>query len=330
MKKLFAIVILFAAAYQSGIAQTTTVTGFVRDKFHQPVHYAFIIDKHTQNATYTDSLGTFRLAVDPASQLAINCEGYLDTSVVISGHNSFDLVLKAAPAAQAGTGNSVKKSDDEKILEKAFRTDNIEMEGVKAGLNDVVVFGNLKETVGSRFFFNKWEKGHLITVKGQILQSPSMEFNYEKMKGYLFINIDHNMVRVANKDVIKSFVIVGAHDEQLTFERMTGISADLFCQVICTGNKYKIYKLVTTKYIPAGITTNGITSTGNGYAEFVDEDTYFIQNLVTTMFQPLYLRKKSFKEVFAPEGDKLNSFIASHGSKFDEKYVINLCNAMNL
>jgi hypothetical protein len=327
MKKLSLLLLVFAAAYQISSAQTITATGTVKNEQGNPVHYAFVQDRQLHNATYTDSLGTFSLIVNPSSQIVISGNGYSDVTLDVAGHTSFSVVLKTDPAAANGGGNS--KNSDVGILQEAFKTNTATDMGPSIGINGNPVFNNVKETVGSRFLFTQWVHGYLVKANGEILQNPTLQFNYDKMKGDLFLTENLNSAMVADKNVIKSFTLFSPQDQPVTFERMTGISADLYSEVISSGSKYKIYKLITTKFIPSDYKTDGLASTGNKYDEYADDDTYYVLNLTTNNFQPLALKKKAIKEAFAAEGDKLNNFIASHGNKIDDDYLKALGDAMN-
>jgi len=130
--------------------------------------------------------------------------------------------------------------------------------------------------------------------------------------------------------VVKGFVLISPHDQPVAFERMTGISNDLYSIVLSSGSKYKIYKLIKTKYIPSDYKTDGVMSTGNKYDEYDDDYTYYVMNMKTLAFQPLQLKKKAIKDAFSTEGDKLNSFMNDHSSdKIDDDYLEALGNAMN-
>lgn len=49
-------------------------------------------------------------------------------------------------------------------------------------------------------------------------------------------------------------------------------------------------------------------SSGNPYDEYVDEDSYFVLNVQSAQLQKFSLKKKSIKEAFASEAEKLNKF----------------------
>jgi len=308
------------------LAQTITLSGTVADGNGVPLRYAFILDKQTKNATYTDSLGGFNLTVNPASQILISCKGYKKDSVNVEGKNRFDIILKADPAYNRNAANT---DNDVSKLQQAFKTRNAEFTGPQLAMGGGTAFTNIKETVGSRFLFDRWVHGYTIKVNGQLLQDPETLYNYDKIRGNLFITPDLKSVLVADKNKVQYFVLFSPQGQKFTFERMMGISDSLYSQVISDGPRYKIYKLITMKFIPSHYETDGVVSTGNLYDEYADVNTFFIMNVTTTAFQPLKLTKKGLMEAFTDDHDKIAPYIATHKGEIDEAYLKKLGDAMN-
>jgi len=139
----------------------------------------------------------------------------------------------------------------------------------------------------------------------------------------------HSAIQVYN-ELIKTFTLVDNLNQQYTFTIVPEIDKTHFVEIIATGNNYKIFKAIKTKFVAADYSTNGIASTGNAYDSFQDEFTYYIMNVKTNMLQKLPLKKKAIKEVFAQEPDKLNKFMGDNsGSSIDESYLANLGDYMN-
>jgi len=316
MKNLILLFLLFAG-YQS-MAQT--VSGTVSNDKGQPVRYAFVQDDQTKDAAYSDSTGAFSLKATPTSKLAINCKGYSDAAVDVGGNSTIQITLTTNPnASKASAGTAI---DDAFKTSSGYDVPNTALAFGATGTNTI-------DVVGSRFLFNKWVPGYIIKANGSTAQDPQFLFNYDKIKGDLFYN-QNGTVTVADKNVVKGFVLISLQDQPVTFERMTGISNDLYSIVLSAGPRYKIYKLIKTKYVPSDYKTDGLMSTGNKYDEYDDAYTYYVMNMKTLAFQPLDLKKKAIKTAFAAEGDKLNSFMNDHSSdKIDDDYLKALGNAMN-
>jgi len=325
MKKLILSALLFIAFYSIASAQSITISGTVKSDQGYPVHSAFI--KSDNNATYSDSTGHFTLIANPSSKITINCNGYNDTQADATA--SLQVVLKTNTAAVINKTPPAKS--DAGLLLAAFNNqhpgDDINRGKTIGGL---AVFTSTKQTAGHRFLFTQWVHGYMVKTNGDIIQTPSMLFNYDKIKGDLYITEDLNNVNIADRNTIKSFVLFDAHDQPYRFERVLGISNDMYSQLISSGNKYKIYKLIATKFVPSNYQSNGISSTGNTYDEFVDNNVYYLFNLKNNSFQQIALKKKALKEAFVDESAKFNAFASDHADdKIDESYLIGLGNAMN-
>jgi hypothetical protein len=169
----------------------------------------------------------------------------------------------------------------------------------------------------------------MVKANGEIVQTPTMLFNYDKIKGDLYITQDMNNVNLADKNTIKAFMLYN-HDTPYYFERVLGINNDMYSQLISSGSKYKIYKFTTTKFVASNYQSNGITSTGNAYDEFTDDNVYYIFNLKSGSYDQVALKKKALKEAFADNAAKFNSYATDHADdKIDEDYLIGLGDAMN-
>jgi len=325
MKKSAIILFLLAFACQNLLAQTIAATGTVSNQDGLPVRYAFVYDKQSKSATYTDSLGEFKLPVNQGAQLTVTCMGYMESTVSVTDKGATNVILKKDLKAAAQSGSNA----DEKVVEDAFKSvhDNLGNPGFTPFSQ--ATFTTVKETRGSQFLFSQWVHGYIVDAKGNVVQAPSLLLNYNKMTGDLFMTEDRNSVITADKNHTRSFVLFGPQDQRYTFEMMPGISTDHFCQVLSAGSKYKIYKLITTKFNPSDYHTDGVVSTGNLYDEYTDKSSYYVSNLTTTVFQPLNLSKKSIRLVFAAEGPKVDSFLSAHRISEDDDWVASLGDAMN-
>ncbi|HAL81934.1 MAG TPA: hypothetical protein DCO83_06625, partial [Mucilaginibacter sp.] len=95
------------------------------------------------------------------------------------------------------------------------------------------------------------------------------------------------------------------------------------------GKKYKIYKLVKTDFVKSNYSTNGITSQGNNYDEYVNSGDYYVLNIGSNQLQKFALRKKVIKLAFAAEADKINKFLTDNSADIDDAYLSKLGDYMN-
>jgi hypothetical protein len=100
-------------------------------------------------------------------------------------------------------------------------------------------------------------------------------------------------------------------------------------QILSDGSKYKIYKSIKTKFVPANYSTNGLSSTGNEYDEYSDSYTYYLLSIKSKNIQKFTLKKKVLKEIFFDDETKLDSFLNGNNSTVDDDYLKKLGNYMN-
>src|ERR1700753_2784538 len=99
---------LFAqTTYNATTPETVFVTGTVKDASGNFLRFAFVRDRNSKAAAYTDSIGSFVLKTSPSSALMINCNGFKDTVVQVGIKTSFAIVLR--PDANA-SGSNVAQS----------------------------------------------------------------------------------------------------------------------------------------------------------------------------------------------------------------------------
>jgi hypothetical protein len=353
--------LLLASAVKLSIAQTINITGTVQTKQGDPIHFAFVQDKQFKNAAYTDSLGNFSLAVNANSRLFVNCEGFRDTLIDIKNQTSFSIILQvknipmgdqgvAAPVNQNSNINMATFRDELQLNEPGVSGST--MSGgvvpgkpgtpgtsvtVGAPMVDAAqgaifpVFHHKDDTQGSRYLFPSWVHGYVVNNKDSIVQNPIFLFDYDKIGGNLLLTKDKHAAIEIYRDLIKSFTLVDALNQQYTFTMVPDIDKTHFVQVIASGSNYKIYKLTKTKFVASNYSSDGLASTGNNYDEYQDEGTYYVLDAKTNQLQKLpSLRKKTIKEVFAKEPDKLSKFMADNSdSSIDDSYLANLGDYMN-
>ena len=155
-------------------------------------------------------------------------------------------------------------------------------------------------------------------------------FNYEKVAGLLLLTVDKKNVMEMVGDQVKSFTLYNNADQRFDFEKVPGIDNRHFVQVLATGGKYKICKVIKTKYNPSDAQTVALGRTaGHEYDEYVDDADYFILDVQSNQLQKLTLKKKSIRTDFAKEADKVNKFLSEHPGDLDDSYLEKLGNYMN-
>jgi hypothetical protein len=340
MKKLFLFFLLLAAT-QFGFAQTTTISGTVKDDEKQPVHFAFIKDAKSKAATYSDSLGNYNLVAAPNSFLYVNCVGYKDTVIKIDNRVNIDIVLRTEVTISAAkTKRAEPNRNADAIMQQltSMERDNFAGPGKQSGRQQtfqatqgsiLVNFYPKGETVGSRYLLKGWMHGYVINSQDSTVQDPNLLFAYDKIGGALLLTKDEQSALEINRATVKSFTIYDNTNTAYTFANVPTIDAAHYVQVLASGNNYNIYKAIKTHIELANYTTDGVMSRGHVSDEYIDEYTYYVYDVKANTFQEIALKKKALKLAFAKDADKLSKFFSDNSGTIDDFYLTNLGAFMN-
>lgn len=313
MKKFMLIAFLLGSKF--AWSQNINLNGKVSDGAGKPIPYAFVSDA-AHNGTYTNADGLFNLNATPPLKLNVTAKNFNDNTVSADGKTDVNVVLTPGTAANNNT----------KIAAKNFFQTNTN--------NNINTSGSLylksaqQEVHGSRYLFDKWVHGYAISPADSLIQSNDYLFNYDKIAGNLLFTTDQQNVFIGEKGQVKAFVLFDDNLQAFAYDRLAAIGGGQYIQVIGTGPRYSIYKQTITKFEANNYSTNGITTTGHNYDEYQDNDIYYV---VKAGGQPvkIALKKKSLKEAFAADVDKLNKYMSANDGDIDETYLKGICEALN-
>jgi CarboxypepD_reg-like domain len=339
MKKISFIFLLISTTLIS-TAQNIELTGWVKNEKGGPLAYAFVQDEQTRSATYADSTGAFKLAVAPDATLLVSFKGYKEARVKVSSKTSVQVALQPS-AAGAGADNTQDRTPSFDVtandaftghtnMSSTYNTSNA-VEGGEQKFNGLSfpVMKEKEETHGSRFLYTNWLGGYVTTSKDEQVKNPTFLFKYDKIRGILLLTHDEKSAMEIDQDQLKSFTLYDQQKQPLVFEKVPSIDKVHFMLVLSTGKKYSIYKLTTTKFIKSDQETNGLVTTGNSYDEYADDIKYYVLAAKGGDVQQLSLKKKSIKQVFGDDGDKVDAFIRQHNGDYDENYLKSLGDYLN-
>lgn len=320
MKKLFFILLLLQSASLFTKAQINTVTGMVKDDQGNPLHYVFVGDMANKNAVFTDSLGNFSITANPGSKLKMSLLGYKE-EVVAADKSNLQVVLKATGEALADAQASVSASLQTK-------SDNMSLATIGDG--GVIAPAHQKgELRGSMYIFKTFAHGYVITTSGELNYNPNYLFDYDKVGGALLLTQDKRVITEVAWDQIRSFILFSNNDERLVFEKAPAIDPSHYVQVIASGPKYKIYKLIKTKFVKSDFVNSGVVTHGTDFDEYVDDADYYVIDLQGNQQLKLSLKKKSIKDDFAKDADKINKYLNDNSGRINDAYLSKLGAYMN-
>lgn len=310
MKLLFSALLIIVTT-QITKAQNNTVTGSVQDETGKLLHFVHVADYKHKNAVFSDSVGNFTIPVYPDSKLTFQLEGFRDT--IINAENM-----------SAGAQVFLKA-----IADLPVQTSNLSVRAVVREGGSVVIPRRNANIVGSRYQLDAFAHGFFTDMKGKQVYNPHYLFNYEKVSGYLLITIDRSNIMKVEKGQIKSFTLFDNSDRRFDFEKLPVIDSEHFVQVLAKGDKYKVCKLVKTKFYASDFAHTAAGGVGKEYDEYEDNAEYYILDVKSSQVQKLSLKKKSLKAGFAKEEDKVNKFLTENSSNIDDTYLSNLGDYMN-
>lgn len=293
--------------------------GSVNDEDGKSIPFAFIKEPKHSNATFSDASGNFVLKVaDPGDGLTATAVNYNGVMVKVDNPQATKIIL----AGNGGTTPDITYGTD------AFK-ENLSTQGITRNAGSQYIAAE-KGLHGSRYLFNNWVHGFVVNLEDSIQQQNNLRYNYAKVEGTLLYTEDGKTIKQFDGRQIKSFTIFNDEGQAYVFESVPEINTNHFVQVLASGSKYKIYKLLLTKFKPADYVSNGMTSTGTTYDEFLDETTYYVVKGAKGQPQKLQLKKKAIKIAFTEEADKVTKFASAHDADdIDDKYLKQLGDELN-
>ena len=316
MRKIFFISLLTSVTAQFVSAQN--IVGTVRDEKGNPLHFVFVGNIHDKNVTYTDSLGNFTIAASPGTKLDVDLRGYETASITINkADDSPQVTLKST--GPGGSGKSVSTiTGRDSTVERPNSIYLDRLPGHEKG-----------KTKGNRYLFDIFAHGYFINTSGDLVYNRDYLFDYDKMGGGLLITKDGKSILELSFDQTKTFTLYSNTDEIYVFEKVPSIDVSHYLQVLGGGKKYKIYKFIKTTFRKSDYVNAGMIQHGNDFDEFIDDADYYLFDVQANQTKKFTLKRKSLKESFAKEGDKINKHLSDHSGDINDAYLSNLGDAMN-
>ena len=192
------------------------------------------------------------------------------------------------------------------------------------------VFMPKDDTKGRQYLFVKWVPGIVLNEKGEQIKNDLYLYNYDKMGKVLLFTQDQTSIIELDMNTVSGFNLL-SDIEQGTYLKMTILDKTDYYQLLSAAKaKYALYKRTTTKFVKANYVSTGLTSTGNNYDEFLDDNRYFIYSEKEKNFVAIELKKKSIKAVLENEKPKVDEWFSQNGNaNTDEIFLKELINYLN-
>jgi hypothetical protein len=233
-------------------------------------------------------------------------------------------LAQVGPAAQAGsTGSSSGQLSAGGLTKNEVATISNDMGGYLKPAHEK------GDTRGSQYLFVTFVPGYMINSSGEMVQRPGYLFDYDKINGDLLLTRDNKTIVAIGWDETQSFSLFSNTGERFDFGKAPAIDKSHYVQVLASGPKYKIYKLIHTRFAKADYVNNGAAPHGHDYDEYIDEPDYYVVDVQSGQPQKFSARKKSIKTVFAKEADKINKYLSNNSGDIDDAYLSKLGDYMN-
>src|SRR6266487_2361518 len=196
MKKCFSILIFIIIFTVRGVSgQPIVVSGIVKIESGYPVSGAIIKGKKEKIQVFTDSLGIFKIEASPYSKLMVSYEGFKEVEIKVED-KPIDTTIILLPQ------NAMQKND---ATESKIKSENFQSAiSTQKGVTNTIVYNNSalprsssgaffpqfsskEETRGSKYLFNEWVNGFVVTTAGSSIKNDATQFNYDKISGSLLM-----------------------------------------------------------------------------------------------------------------------------------------------
>lgn len=239
------------------------------------------------------------------------------------------LALAMSPAVHAQSTQAAM-SIDNAIQELSRMANPADASSRLRGSTTFVSYhGDKEATEGSRLLFDDWPKGFVIGIYDTLLNNPNLFLNFDKITRDLYFTLDgKTIIKVETSQAREIHFING--NAQVVLTRVDGIDPHHFFQRMSDSAgapNYILYRLTTTQFRRANFTTNGLTSTGNNFDEYIDDYDYFIVMPGGKLYTSVKLKKNSIRTAL---GDKADAWFKTHqNEKTDEAFLVGLVNHLN-
>ncbi len=363
-------VVMVVKSQSNSSTQKFMLTGLVKNEKGEKIAYASIGLKHNQMVgTMADSTGFFSINTLPGSELIVSRVGYITKTVKVEKNNNITVVLQPELSVlkevsvqntlhELEVYNETSSINNEIIastLQNFVSSQNMsfgsgftESAGQSSSLGNthsagsdigagrfnkgvfLPIFKLPPETVGSRFILKNWAEGMVVDTNNSIINNAMYKYNYDKVSKSLVMTLDNRQMTIVDNQQLNGFAL---HSDEgiFIFIKIPMISKHAYLQQLAfSTQKYRLYKLIKTRYEKANYTSNGLIESGKDYNEYIDEFTYFLIFPGGKEFRVVELKRKLLKNIFYQEADKVKKYFSDHNDQFiNESFLIGLVEFLN-
>ena len=142
------------------------------------------------------------------------------------------------------------------------------------------------------------------------MSDRELRYNYDKISKHLLLYKSNQSALELDNDAIASFSLGSTDSIILCFEKIPQLDNAFLQVLVKSEKKYALFKGIHTRFVKANYVSTGLTESGHNYDEYVDESVYYVFFPSLNTYKTIDLRKKSIKQAFADEKDKVNEYFS--------------------
>jgi hypothetical protein len=178
--------------------------------------------------------------------------------------------------------------------------------------------------VGSPYLTRTWVSGDIQLENHKHIPDSNQYilFNYDKIQSIIYLVNDSNKVMYYPVDSVVSFALYDVN-KVYNFEKIPLISSKFYVIPVIKSEKgYSLYKRLITNFYWADYSTDGYTSKGKKYDEFLDSYIYYLVYPGNTVFHKLLLKESAIRRDLKEESVLLKQFFEEHDKEIDEQSLL--------
>jgi hypothetical protein len=185
---------------------------------------------------------------------------------------------------------------------------------------------------GSPLLFDSaWAHAKVVSENNEVISNDSLLFNFNKLNQNLLVTEDYQKIYEVDRRDFKSVTFYW-HDSVYIFEHVFAINEkDFFQELIRDDKKYSLYKFIHTTIKPVSWHSNGLTTEGVLYDQYIDDPIYYIIFPDKEYRILNKINRKSIGKAFMLKKDsqKVNDWLKGKSNPAGENLLWNLIENLN-
>lgn len=179
---------------------------------------------------------------------------------------------------------------------------------------------------GSPYLSTNWVAGNMDLINHKHIPDSNevIYFNYDKIESVVYIVTSEDKVLSYPIDSVKDFEIFD-NNKIFEFVKVPWISTKFYLTPLYESPKgYSLYKRLVTNFYWADYSSDGYTTKGKKYDQFVDTYIYYLTYPGDTVYKKIMLKQNVIKRDLKQESSLIKEFFNLHEEEMDEQSLVAL------